>query len=91
MTLKRKDLMPVAIAADKITKCMCAEVYDEGSFGNCRWIYYPESLTLGIASKSNFDRWANSRVIELSPILLDSGDPTLLDILTGLEQIFKAK
>ena len=78
----------VELAFDKITKCMVNEICEEGFFGNCRWIYYPEFLTLGIASKSNFDRWANSRVIELSPILLDSGDPTLLEILTGIEQIF---
>ena len=89
MALKRKDITPAAIAADGITKCMCSENSGEGVFGNCRWIYYPDLLTVGIASNSNFDRWSNSRVIELTPIILDSGDPSLLDILAGIESIFK--
>jgi len=90
MALKRKDITSAAIAADEITKCMCSENSGEGVFGNCRWIYYPHLLTVGIASNSNFDRWANSRVISITPIMLDSGDPSLLDILTGIESIFNA-
>ena len=88
MPIKRIDITPAAIACDEIKKCMDAEVSQEGVFGNCRWIYYPESLIVGIASKSNFDRWANSRVIEIMPILLDSGDPSLFNILMGIESIF---
>jgi len=91
MAIPRDDIRPANIACDEVQKCMINEVCQEGFFGNCRWIYYPEILILGIASKSNFDRWANSRVIEISPTVLDSGDPSLLNMLTGLELIFKAK
>jgi hypothetical protein len=89
MAIRRKDITPAVVAHAEISGCIVAEIFGEGVFNNCRWAYYPDSLSLSIASKSNFDRWSNSRVIDIYPVILDNGDPSLLKLLEGIEMIFK--
>jgi len=88
MALPKITLSPADIVYSKIEACIENEVYDEGVFGNCRWMYNPDALTLSLASAASFDRWANSRIIEIHPILLDRSDPDLVDLLNSIDRAY---
>jgi len=63
-------------------------VYGQGYYKNIAWMYSPDTLSLSIAGKKNFDRWANSRIIDIYPVIFDSGDPDLETILDKLSECF---
>ena len=73
----------------ELQACIDNDVGGEGTIGNLRWIYYADLFTIGIAKRSNFDRWANSRLAEIHPWLLSSGDPTLTTIVMALAEAMK--
>lgn len=78
---------------DKLLKAVKENTFSEGSVGNCRWIYYgtEEADTYGVlalATKSNFDRWANSRIVEIHTTLWDTGDPEFAKFIAGLIKLF---
>lgn len=70
----------------KVLDTIDKNIYGQGSYKHLMWMYNPDTLTLSIANKSNFDRWANSRIIDIYPVLFDSGDPRLVYILDKLSE-----
>ena len=68
--------------------CIDNEVEGEGVIKNLRWRYYPHELSVSIAVDDNFDRWGNSRIVEIHPVLLSIGDPTIEEIINALAEVF---
>ena len=69
------------------------DAYNVGTIKNCRWMYSPRSGymatgVLSLASDSNFDRWANSRIIEIHTILWDSKDPDIEKVIQAIVDSF---
>ena len=83
---------------DTLLKAVRENTFSEGSVGNCRWIYYgteeEEEDTYGVlalATKDNFDRWANSRIVEIHTTLWDTGDPEFAEFIKGVIKLFDIK
>lgn len=77
----------------KLMNAVHNDSYDEGAIGNCRWMYSPTDNDLAagelsLASDSNFDRWANSRVVIVTASLWDSNDPEFEKFVKKLTMLF---
>ena len=69
------------------------DVFAEGQIGNCRWIYYgtdnPAACgVLSLASADSFDRWANSRIVEVNTVLWETTDPDFEAFVISLINLF---
>jgi len=72
---------------DEIQTCIDNGIDGEGIIGNLRWIYYPHLSTIGFAHQPSFDRWANSRIIEVFPWTIGKDDPPLITIVKTLVEL----
>jgi len=67
----------------------------EGKIKNCRWQYTPTSFVVGcgilsFASNGGFDRWSNSRIVDLHTVLWDITDPEFERFVTGIVALFNS-
>lgn len=77
-----------------IFNCVSNDVYGEGVINNCRWMYSPTTNdkaigVLSFATANSFDRWANSRIVEVSTIMWNIDDPDFKTFINGLINLFK--
>jgi len=75
--------------ADKLFNAVSNDVYGEGYIYNCRWMYSPTDNPLAcgmlsFATHGNFDRWGNSRIVEVSTVLWEGDDPDFKTFILNL-------
>jgi hypothetical protein len=59
-----------------------------GVIKNCRWLYNFHSNSLDFTNNKNFDRWANSRLIELHLELWEDEDGDIKAAIKNIINIF---
>ena len=69
------------------------DIFGEGKVYGCRWMYSPTDNDLAcgilsIASNKGFDRWANSRIVEIHTVLWDKQDPDFREFVEGVVGLF---
>jgi len=80
----------------KLYNAISNDVYGEGQTENCRWMYSPTDNPracgiLSLATADIFDRWANSRIIEISTVLWENGDPDFVKFIDGAINLFNSE
>ena len=77
----------------KLFAAVSSDVFDEGVIQNCRWMYSPTDNSracgvLALASNKGFDRWANSRIVEINTVMWDVNDPDFREFVEGVVGLF---
>jgi len=77
----------------KLFDAVSNDVFAMGQIDNCRWLYSPTDNplacgVLSLATASNFDRWANSRIAQINTILFEPDDPDFEEFVTKIVELF---